>query len=101
MKLLFLALLSAANASDQCPAVLALRGVGADAAHQVQPYAHCLNGHIGTEVQLRGACADARGAATDANGGSSRHDQGARARAWLDAMLHWRADCETILKVSR
>ena len=79
----------------QCAAELTFGGIGSSAAHRVTPYADCLNSKIGTEHQLRTACASTR---TQVVSGKLTN-KADRAVAWLDAMIRERAACETHLRV--
>ena len=98
MLLLPLLLLSQTGEAD-CAAELRLNGVGKPAAVQVEPYVDCLNGHTGTETQLRSSCEGARSIAADYYGPAKAKEGVARALRWLDSMVRERAVCETHLKV--
>ncbi|MEG3151114.1 hypothetical protein U1769_14570 [Sphingomonas sp. ZT3P38] len=98
MLLLPLLLLSQTGEAD-CAAELRLDGVGKPAAVQVEAYADCLNGHMGTEIQLRSSCEGPRGIAADYHGPAKAKERVALALRWLDSMVRERAVCETHLKV--
>jgi hypothetical protein len=85
--------------TPDCVATLRSRGYGAVTAKQVAPYVDCLNTSIGTVEQLRAACLGARTKAADYHGSAALKDKVQNAVNWLDAMTHWRAQCETKLTV--
>ena len=68
-------------------------------ARQVRPYADCLNSRIGTAEQLGRECAEARRKAVPGQDRPTLRTQTDQALVWLDAMAHWRNDCETTLEV--
>ncbi|MBB3692007.1 hypothetical protein [Sphingomonas sp. BK580] len=99
MEMLVAMWLAAQAVPQDCPSTLALTGNGLEVARQVQLYAKCINVQLGDPRAIRKACGHARATVLTGLTPKTIHIKVRRAVSWLDAMSHWRRECETHLEV--
>jgi hypothetical protein len=93
------ALITVGPVYEECPATIALHGVGTAVAAHVEPYVKCLQANSGTPDHIRLICSEVRSTAADPRGRALNKEKLRRAMEWLDAMVEKGAGCETRIYV--